>query len=116
MGRKLNKGYIAEAYEEHLAIHHTTAYNLFNKSKSLSVLDKGIMITTAIEDISSAGNWWASHESMSKAWSHITSSMGRQRGTVAGDVGRVQVKSGYSYSTYGRKVRLASLATLKDGV
>ena len=33
-------------------------------------------------------DWWATHESPDDAWVHIRSSMGTQRGTVAGDVGR----------------------------
>ena len=112
-GSKLNKGHVAEAYESHLASHHSVAYNLLNSLNIDSVANKAI-ISKEIAELQV--DWWASHESPDGAWAHIRSSMGTQRGTVAGDVGRYQVKQGSNNSIYGAQVRLSSLANLKRGV
>lgn len=84
-GAKLNRGHVAEAYESHLASHHSNSYKLLNSLNIDSVIDKAII---AKEITELKVDWWASHESPDGAWSHIRSSMGTQRGTVAGDVGR----------------------------
>lgn len=53
---------------------------------------------------------------MLEAWKHIRTSLGTQRGTVAGDVGRYQVKRGTSYTPYGKQVRLTTLRNLETGI
>ena len=111
---KLNRGHIAEAYESHLSTHHTQAYNMLNNFNLNSVMGK--MLT--VQQISEfEQDWWAMHESPDDAWKHIRSSLGRQRGTVAGDVGKYQVKSGFSSDNhYTSEVRLSSVTNLKRGV
>ena len=113
---RLNKGHIAEAYEIHISEHHSQAYQLLNAIDSpQSVMDKMIY---AFELETKGDEYWSSHESPNAAWKHIRSSMGTQRGTVAGDVGRFQVKQGSSSSKniYSSQVRIASLSTLKNGI
>ena len=112
-GSRLNKGHVAEAYESHLASHHSMAYKLLNSLSIESATVKSI-VAKELEDFSN--DWWANHESSEEAWIHIRSSLGTQRGTVAGDVGRFQVKQGSNTNQYGSQVRLSSLANLKRGV
>lgn len=112
-GAKLNRGHVAEAYESHLASHHSVVYQLLNSLNIDSVASKAIVAKEVTE---LKIDWWATHESPDDAWVHIRSSMGTQRGTVAGDVGRFQVKQGSNISTYSSQVRLSSLANLRRGV
>ena len=112
-GAKLNRGHVAEAYESHLASHHSAVYQLLNSLDIDSIASKSI-VATEIKELKA--DWWASHESPDGAWIHIRGSMGTQRGTVAGDVGRFQVKQGSNTSAYSSQVRLSSLANLKRGV
>ena len=60
-----------------------------------------------------AVTYWDAHEGITKAWMHIRNSLGTQRGTVAGDVGQMQVKQG---KTGAGRIRLARLNTLKEGI
>lgn len=115
-GAKLNRGHVAEAYESHISGHHSQAYILLNSLEApTSIMEKMIY---ALEMETHGDEYWAKHESPDEAWKHIRSSMGTQRGTVAGDVGRFQVKQGASSSTniYSSQVRLASLSTLRNGI
>ena len=114
-GSRLNRGHIAEAYESHLAEHHSAAYNLLNGISIESAAQKAI-IAQNIKDFGES--YWASHENPEGAWIHIRGALGTQRGTVAGDVGRFQVKQATSSSTniYSSQVRLSSVANLKRGV
>lgn len=114
-GAKLNKGHVAEAYENHIAEHHSYAYNFLNNfnNTTITVMDKMILSL----DKETQDNYWAAHESPNEAWRHIRSALGTQRGTVAGDVGRFQVKqASTSDNIYSTQVRLASLSTLKNGI
>lgn len=115
-GSRLNRGHIAEAYETHIASHHSQAYNLYNELNTpLSTMDKMVYV---LELETKGDEYWASHETPDEAWRHIRGAMGTQRGTVAGDVGRFQVKQGTSSDTniYSSQVRLASLSTLRNGI
>lgn len=113
-GARLNKGHVAEAYEAHIAQHHSQAYQLLNSlNTSISVIDK---MVNAIELELKGDNYWAIHEDPNEAWKHIRGALGTQRGTVAGDVGRYQVKQGTNTNEFSSQVRLASLSTLKNGI
>lgn len=108
----LNKGHISEAFEEHLVEHHPAFYQLLNsgflfkQESNESILAK----MAQVQQQDNGNNW---HETPTTAWMHIRHSMGTQRGTVAGDVGRFQVKSG---SSENPTLRLARLNTLIQGV
>ena len=110
----LNMGHIAEAYEEHISEHHPKEYrvlnNLAKSGNSLTVLDK--MMLNFESDVD-AVTYWDAHEGITNAWMHIRNSLGTQRGTVAGDVGQMQVKQG---KTGAGRIRLARLNTLKEGI
>lgn len=109
----INIGHIAEAYESHIEEHHPQEYrvlnNLAKSGSELSVLDK-LMIT--FQNETEAAKYWDNHEGIGKAWIHVRNSLGTQRGTVAGDVGRMQVKQ----SKDGSRIRLARFNTLKEGL
>ena len=111
---KLNRGHIAEAYESHLSGHHSKAYNILNNFNLDSVMGKMV----AAQELSNLKEeYWSIHESPNEAWVHVRGALGRQRGTVAGDVGRYQVKSGFSSNIhYTSEVRLSSIANLRRGV
>ena len=107
---RLNDGHVAEAFESHLASHHSSAYGLLNRGADvISMADWSAMLA-AEGEITAA--YWASHESPDDAWIHVRGSLGTQRGTVAGDVGKMQVKQ----SKHGDQVRLTTLANLKAGI
>lgn len=110
----LNRGHIAEAYEQHISEHHPKEYrvlnNLAKSGNSLTVLDK--MMLNFESDVD-AVTYWDAHEGITNAWMHIRNSLGTQRGTVAGDVGQMQVKQG---KTGAGRIRLARLNTLKEGI
>lgn len=108
----LNKGHISEAFEEHLAEHHPNFYQLLNSGALYSndINNNVLSQLSFIQNHSDANNW---HETATQAWLHVRHSMGTQRGTVAGDVGRFQVKSG---SSENPKLRLARLSTLIQGI
>ena len=122
----LNKGHVAEAFEEHLAQHHTAAYNFYNNMENqqetyysdLSPWQKSILGEDLLE---SPANLWGTkketnrHETITEAWVHVRSAKGTLRGTVMGDVGNMQVKEATN-SGYGSKVNLVSFANLKKGV
>lgn len=115
-GSKLNRGHIAEAYETHISSHHSQAYNLFNALDTpVSVIDKMVYV---LELETKGDEYWANHETPDEAWKHIRGAMGTQRGTVAGDVGRFQVKQGANSikNIYSSQVRLTSLSTLRNGI
>lgn len=111
----LNKGHIAEAYEEHIQEHHRSSTQLFDDiyNGHWTVMDKALM---AFENDDINGNYWGQHEDIQTAWMHVRHALGTQRGTVAGDVGRFQVKSGSDANEWAPQVRLASLKTLQDGI
>lgn len=111
----LNKGHIAEAYEEHIQEHHRSSTQLFDDiyKGHWTVMDKALM---AFENDDINGNYWSQHEDIQTAWMHVRHALGTQRGTVAGDVGRLQVKSGSDANEWAPQVRLASLKTLQDGI
>lgn len=115
-GAKLNRGHIAEAYEAHLSEHHGLAYNFLNNfdDTPITTMDK---MLKALDLSKMKDDYWANHESPDEAWRHVRGALGTQRGTVAGDVGRYQVKQAVSSSNkYSTQVRLASLSTLKRGI
>lgn len=109
---RLNRGHIAEAYESHLAEHHSAAYQLMNEPID-SAIEK---MVAAFEISQNPEQYWSTHESIEEAWIHIRGALGTQRGTVAGDVGRFQVKQGFSGNQYSSQVRLSSLTNLKTGI
>lgn len=113
---RLNKGHVAEAYEIHISQHHTRAYQLLNNVvENSSILDQMINIL----DLETKGSdYWANHESEDEAWRHIRNALGTQRGTVAGDVGKFQVKQGTfsKNNSYSSVVRLTSLTNLTTGI
>ncbi len=113
-GGALNKGHIAEAFESHISEHHKNLYhilnNLANSTLRLTSADKSML---AFESETNAVSYWANHEGISAAWQHIRDALGVQRGTVAGDVGKWQVKSGQSSAP---RIRLARYNTLLDGL
>lgn len=114
---RVNQGYISEAFEEHLAEHHSLIYEKLNNLENLTLMDK--MSLAASIDIKYSSSYWADHESVSIGWGHIKSALGTMRGTVAGDVGRFQVKSGAratQTSQYRNRVRLASFTTIEKGI
>lgn len=110
-GQRLNLGHVAEAFEAHTQEHDKNFYNIFKDRKNLTVLDK--MALTQIPESTLQDQWWGHHEDINEAWKHIRGALGTQRGTVAGDVLRTQVKSGTSKSP---RVRLASLNQLNQGI
>ena len=115
-GARLNKGHVTEAYETHISGHHSQAYNLLNSINAPETdMDKMVY---ALELETMGDKYWENHETPEEAWKHVRSAMGTQRGTVAGDVGRFQVKQGSSSITniYSSQVRLASLSTLRNGI
>ena len=112
---RVNQGYISEAFEEHLAEHHGLIYEKLNNLENLTMTDKMILAA----DINKYPAYWADHEPVSIGWGHIKSALGTMRGTVAGDVGRFQVKSGAratKASQYRNQVRLASFTTIEKGI
>lgn len=113
-GGALNKGHIAEAYELHIAEHHPVTYRAFkelkNPSSEITAADRAMISSEKEMD---AITYWANHEGINTAWKHIRESLGTQRGTVAGDVGSTQVKSG---KTNANIIRLARFNTLKEGI
>lgn len=115
-GSAINKGHVAEAYEGHIAEHHSESYQLLNATKMNStVLDKiqgRIVLDKEIEGANEK-DWWAIHEDPNEAWRHIRAARGTQRGTVAGDVGAYQVKQIQDNSG---SVALTSLTNLELGI
>lgn len=111
-GSKLNRGHVAEAYERHLQEHYVDGYQLLN------TLDTGDINENLLErfyalQLDPSGKTWESYEDPTSAWIHIRHSMGQQRGTVAGDVGNIQVKQIKDRS--GNR-DLVTLANLKQGI
>ena len=107
-GARINEGIVAEAFESHIASHHSGAYQLLNSSETFtSTIDKAIE-----SQLQEKGSW---HEGATQGWIHIRGALGTQRGTVAGDVGRFQVKSTKFTGSYS-KIRLTRLSTLKNGI
>lgn len=112
---RVNQGHISEAFEDHLAKHHNLIYEKLNNLENLTMMDKMILAN----DLSQYPSYWADHESVSIGWGHIKNALGRMRGTVAGDVGRFQVKRGaraIQTSQYRNQVRLASFTTIEAGI
>lgn len=113
---RLNKGHVAEAYEIHISEHHTQAYQLLNDVvANSSILDQMINI---LELETKGSEYWSNHESADEAWKHIRNALGTQRGTVAGDVGKFQVKQGAfsKNNSYSSEVRLTTFTNLKRGI
>lgn len=98
----INKGIIAEAFEEHLKEHHSRSYYNYLKlteSEQYTVLDKMIFAQLKEEfpkEKEPPKTLWADksggHENATIGWLHVRHSVGNQRGTVAGDVGNKQIK------------------------
>lgn len=110
----LNKGHISEAFEEHLSQHHPGFYSLLNSGLLFEKNNESVLSKMAQVQINSQENWEnKNHESVTAAWMHVRHSMGSQKGTVAGDVGKYQVKFG---TVENPKLRLARLSTLKNGI
>ena len=112
----INQGHIAEAFEEHLQESHPKVTGFLNRDANVSVLEK-MALTQLDESLIKNEEWSPTHEDITSAWIHVRHSLGKQRGTAAGDVGRFQVKEtkGYEQANYN-KVRLASFTTLRDGI
>lgn len=122
-GSKVNVGNVAEAFERHLAQHHNIGYQTLKESfaegtKVLSNFDKMIMAQEKIlnENLQPIQGQWSTHEPPEKAWIHVRQSLGNQRGTVAGDVWNMQIKSGNNKSSYSHIVNLTSLYNLETGI
>ena len=111
----LNYGHIAEAYESHIIKHHKAAHDIVNflnsTTDTLTVAQKAYIGFASDAD---SVNYWSAHEGMTAAWQHIRETMGVQRGTVAGDILNIQVKSARKKDA--SIVRLAKFNTLKTGV
>lgn len=112
-GGALNKGHIAEAYESHTREHHPLHYRLLNHLFNNPIPEEPIPQLIQYTNHAEAVRYWADHESIDSAWQHIRESFGTQRGTVAGDVGGMQVKGSTSNA---RRIRIARLNTLIQGV
>lgn len=110
-GGKINQGHVTEAFESHLALHHSNSYRFINQvgNKNFTI-DK--MILSQIEEDFTI-NYWADKENPDAAWAHIRGALGNQRGTVAGDVGFMQVKRG---ANRGKRTRLVTLKNLQMGI
>lgn len=107
-GTRVNEGIVSEGFESHIASHHTKAYQLLNSTEEFNTsIDKMIEA-----QLSQEGPW---HEGPTGGWKHIRGALGTQKGVVAGDVGRFQVKSTKFKGSYS-KIRLTRLSTLKNGV
>ena len=119
-GGALNEGHITEAFESHIAEHHTAAYQLFNSMSILSSVDK-VVAASEFEKAAKtvpSGNW-TSHEDITEAWIHIRNSFGVQKGTAAGDVRDAQVKA-IKKAEQGKqqdsKIRLERFNVIKTGI
>lgn len=107
-GTRVNEGTVSEAFESHISSHHAMAYQLLNSSEIFnSTIDKMIEA-----QLNQEGPW---HEGATEGWRHIRGALGTQKGVVAGDVGRFQVKSTKFTGSYS-KIRLTRLSTLKNGI
>ena len=107
-GTRVNEGVVSEAFESHISSHHTAAYQLLNSSEVFtSTIDKMVEA-----ELKQEGSW---HEGATGGWIHIRGALGTQKGVVAGDVGRFQVKSTKFTGSYS-KIRLTRLSTLKNGI
>lgn len=108
-GAKINQGRVAEAFEEHLIQHHNfmSIHNFtLNENSPIYIIEQ-----------QNKYRLWSEHESTTEGWVHIRHSLGTQRGTVAGDVGNIQVKQLQSSTTNAlNKISLSALANLKDGI
>lgn len=114
-GAKLNYGHIAEAFERHLSAHHSYSYKILNNlMKNINSADK-ILISNINWEKEFPNSYWEKHEQngIDGTWKHVRASLGIQRGTVAGDVGNLQVKSSRRHS---RNLQLSSLNNLKLGI
>lgn len=115
---RLKRGHVAEAYEAHLQNHHGIAFQYAKILQQAENEDIVNIVRNDIGDVPVKVFWAPSHESVLSAWHHIRGALGTQRGTVAGDVGSIQVKSGYSDKTgrFESEVQLTSLANLRAGI
>lgn len=120
-GGKINKGHKAEAFEEHLSLHHNSAYQFLKGKEYLTEIITNHRQMLGNELLTTPFNEWGTkaqmanqerHESITEAWQHIRSAKGTLRGTVMGDVGNVQVKEGEGSA----QVKLTSFTNLKNGV
>lgn len=111
-GGAINYGHLAEAFEEHMEQHHTQAMRAMDQlaasQENLSVVQK--YIVSFVDEEKGTVGW---HEAPKETWAHVIHSLGIQRGTVAGDVGKSQVKQS---KTGSPRIRLARLNTLIDGI
>lgn len=114
LGGKINQGHVTEAFESHLALHHSNSYRFINQvgNKNFTI-DKIILFQGLKKEFTI--NYWADKESPDAAWAHIRGALGNQRGTVAGDVGFTQVKRGANRG-YGKTARLITLKNLQIGI
>jgi hypothetical protein len=90
---KVNQGYAAEAYEEHLQQHHPEIFKILNQ-KNIKRNDPVVNYIIQNEKQLTDKSFWSYHEEDGAfgAWRHYRSAKGTMRGTVAGDVGKYQVK------------------------
>ena len=119
----INMGHVTEGFEEHLAQHHTIAYNLYNQIDVFSNFDKSII--AAVDELNRETqnipdqDWDGAHESIDEAWVHMRHALGVQKGTVAGDVYNRQVKA-IQKAAEGKqqegRIRLERFNVLKTGV
>ena len=82
-GAKLNRGHVAEAYETHIASHHSQAYTLLNSINSPETVMEKMVYALDLE--TKGDEYWSIHESPDEAWKHIRGAMGKQRGTGSPD-------------------------------
>lgn len=111
----INFGHVAEAHEHIVETHHKLLRNyLFAPISPEAALEDEIHIfkTQEINTLQTSGfNWYDIHSSR-ETWDMILQSLGWLRGTVAGDIGTIQVKSTSSTSD---TLNLTSVLNLRVG-
>jgi len=114
-----NRGHVSEAYEEHMQEHHE---NMIRALGSTEYVAKDAVIVKHFQkEAEDDATKWYMHESdgANMMWQHLRHALGNQAGTVAGDVGGVQVKSiiqyGGKFKDY-HSLSLTNLSTLENGI
>lgn len=111
----INFGHIAEAHERIVETHHKLLRNyLFAPTLSEATLEDEIYIfkTQEINILQTSGSNWYDIHSTRETWDMILQSLGWLRGTAAGDIGTIQVKSTSSTSS---TLNLTSVLNLRIG-
>lgn len=111
----INFGHIAEAHERIVETHHKLLRNyLFAPTLSEATLEDEIYIfkTQEINILQTSGSNWYDIHSTRETWDMILQSLGWLRGTAAGDIGTIQVKSTSSTSS---ALNLTSVLNLRIG-